>query len=265
MDDDPEFDLGGEKLKLSEYKKLRDLEKRRAELDRGAHERFQKAADERKSIEADKARMRAAVDKLKSDPWALFQEAGIDPDEIAEMRIAQQLKRAQMSPEQIEAEQVRAELDQLRAEKAEREESDKNTQQQQLKQHFVQKFDTDIGSALEQSGLPRTHRVVNRITDILIAYHEAKQPIDANMAARIVLDEVRGDVQGTIADLMKSNPQAVIDMLGPDAIKAITSARVATVQQGQRPQQNQRSEPKPQPPKTPETFEQVRARLGLRR
>ena len=50
------------------------------------------------------------INRLKTDPWAVLEELGIDPDELAESRIQQQIDQLQKSPEQLAQEEQAQEL-----------------------------------------------------------------------------------------------------------------------------------------------------------
>ena len=50
------------------------------------------------------------VQKLKENPWATLEERGLDPDELAEMRIEEKIKAMQKSPEQLQQESMEKEI-----------------------------------------------------------------------------------------------------------------------------------------------------------
>ena len=134
---------------------------------------------------------------------------------------------------------------------------------QTLVHQFLQHHDKQIGQALTKYSLPKNHRNVARMAEVLAQYEEANMPIDASMAVQIVKGELQTDVKETFVDLLKTNPQLVFEMLGPDGIKAITDQRVATVTGGGPKAPQNPMPPKIETPKEPETFEEVRARLKL--
>ena len=270
-EDDPEVDFFGEKLKKSKFLELKTTAERAKEIERGAREKFEKTAAEKKQLLADKQALEEAqrqrdeiAQRFGEDPDKLFEHFKIDPLAYAERKLAAHLKRSQMTPEQLKAEAEQSELAQLRAYKQEQESKLATQQQEQLTHQFLQHHDKQIGQALTQYSLPKNHRNVARVAEVLAQYEEANMPIDASMAVQIVKGELQTDVKETFVDLLKTNPQLVFEMLGPDGIKAITDQRVATVTGGGPKAPQNPMPPKIETPKEPETFEEVRARLKLK-
>lgn len=263
VEDDPEFDLDGVKVKKSDlFKRYKGAD----EIERESHKRFREAAEARKAIAAQEAKYKEAFEQLQSDPWSVHKIAGLTDEQVdalAESRLAAQIKRAQMTPEQVEAEKTKSEVEELRAWKAQQEQTAKAQREEQATRHWVGEFDKSVGTALSEHSLPKNERAVARMVETLIQYHEAKQPIDANMAAKLVKNELRTDTRSVIMDLAKSNPRELVDFLGPEVIKAVTDARVAAVSPQAQPRVQQAQVSKPQT-KAPETFEDVKKRLKLK-
>lgn len=265
QDDDPEFDIGGEKIRKSEFERLRKIDKSAKEIERESHKRFMDAAKARKELEAREQRMRSALENGKTNIWGLIEEMGLNPDELAEQRLANSIKRAQMTPEQIEHEKQLSELEELRRFKTESEERGKQEQHTKLVQQQVQDIDAGMHAAFTELKLPASHKNVANVLDTLISFAEAGQPIDVRTAASIVRNDLQTDLRSTLQELVKGNPAAAIELLGPEVVQAISSARVATVQQQPRPQQKQSSPTQPKRDAFPPTIEEVRARLGIRK
>jgi len=265
-DDDPEFDFDGEKYRKSQ---LADLAKKRREYDRAASQRMEEAAKIRKESQAREGELRAAIEQFKENPWALFEHAGLNPDEVAEQRLAKQLQRQQMSPEAIELEKARAELQRIQQEKQKLEDDTKKSTHEQRVTHWKQYFDKAIGSALESGSLPRTahtaQRMRNALEDLVDAGHQMDETAIA-MAVDIARDRATTETQGLLGDLAKANPRALVEMLGGldgEIVKAIQRLAVERHESSARPKPVQAA-PKPQPkPKGPPTFEEVRKQLGM--
>lgn len=50
------------------------------------------------------------VGRLRSNPWEVLKELGMDPDELAELRIQSRIEEMKKSPEQLERESIQKEL-----------------------------------------------------------------------------------------------------------------------------------------------------------
>jgi hypothetical protein len=269
VDDDPEIDFDGEKYKKSQ---LADLAKKRREYDRAASLRMQEAAKIQKAATAREAELTRALEQFKANPWALFEQAGINPDEVAEQRLAAQLKRQQMTPEAIELETARAELQRLQKEQAEFAEQQKKAQHEQQVKHWLGFFDKAIGTALETAGIPRTASTAQRVRqayeDLVDAGHKIDDATGA-MAVDLARDEMMTGTQQLLSEVVKTSPKMLLELLG-----GLDGEVVKTIQRMAVERHNGAAQPKPKPkqPNTPQvekpreipTLEDVRKRLGVR-
>jgi uncharacterized Zn finger protein len=268
-EDDPEVDAWGEKLRRSELKELRELKARRKEMDAAAHKRFQEAAEARKEIARKEAEFLRVANAIKEDPFAIHKHQGLSDeqlDAIAEQRLIAQMKRAQMTPEQIEAESTKSELEQLREWKATQEKTQKEAAHTALKAKYVQHYDQQIAQALTSANLARTRRTAAQVAGVMAEYMEAGEQIDPALAGAIVRDQMHTEVRHELSELLTSNPQEALALIGPELVALIQKNAVTEAKQFQ-PQQRQSAAPKQQTapkPKTPPTFEEVRKQLGIR-
>lgn len=267
-DDDPEFDFEGEKYKKSQ---LAELAKKRREYDRAAALRMQEAAEIRKTAQAREAEITRALEQFKKNPWVLFEQAGINPDEVAEQRLAAQLKRQQMSPEAIELEQAKAELQRLQQEQTKFAEEQKKAQHEQQVKHWLGFFDKAIGSALETAGIPRTASTAQRVRQAYEDLVDAGHKIDdatGQMAVDLARDNMLTETQQLLGEVAKSSPKMLLELLG-----GLDGELVKTVQRMAVERHNSSAQPKPKPkqesapskPKSnaPPTLEEVRRKLGI--
>ncbi len=267
--DDDEFEVAGEKVKRSEFKKLRELEKRRKEFDAAAHKRMQDAAESRKTIEAREAEFLRVANALEADPWAIHKHRGLTDaqlDAMAEQRLIAQMQRAQMTPEQIELQQIKAERDALKAEKETGDKTVKEQKAAELKTKYVKHFDLQIGEAMKAANLARTRSTAAKVAGVMADFIKSGTPIDPMLAAQLVRDGYQTEMRHELGELVKTSPRDAIALLGPELIAEIvkqqSTAAKTFVPQNQPPKPRA---PTPQPkPKDPPTFEQVRKELGIR-
>jgi hypothetical protein len=268
--DDDELEVFGEKVKRAEYKKLRDLEKRRTEFDRAAHTKMQEAAAERKAVAAREAEFVRVANALESDPWAIHKHRGLSDeqlDSLAEQRLVAQMKRAQMTPEQIELQELKAERDALKAERENGEKTAKENKAAEMKQHYVKHFDQQIGEAMQAANLAKTRSTAAKVAGVMADFVRSGTPIDPMLAAQLVRDGYQTEMRHEFGELMKINPREAMALLGPEMIAAIvkeqSTAAKTFIPQNQ--PQKRSAAPSPQPkPKEPLTFEEARKSLGIR-
>ncbi len=266
--DDDEFDVAGEKIKRRDWKELQDLKKRRTEFDRAAHKKMQDAAEHRKELAAKEAEFLRVANALKDDPWAIHKHQGLTDDqlnELAEQRLVAQMKRAQMTPEQIELEQLKAERAQWLDEKTKRETTEKEARHTELKQKYVQQFDKQIADGMQKANLARTRETARKVAGVMAKYAAIGEQIDPYVAAQIVRDDQHTEVRHELSELLKSNPRAAIELLGPEVVAQIAKSQVQEARQFQ-PQKQATPAPTIKPPmrSEPLTFEEARKKLGIR-
>lgn len=261
-DDDPEIETPwGEKLRKSEVARLRDLEKNRKKFDAAAHKKFEETNARARQLAEREARIEAALARMKEDPWAIHQEAGLNPDELAEQRLARAVEQERLTPEQIELREAKAELARIKAQQEENEAKTKAERQQQLSEHFVRQYDQEVAQALVSQKLPKTVEAAHSVIEEMIRYREAGHEIDATMAAQFARDRLHDRTRKIVAEI--SDPEEFAEFIGPEGMALAQKAWLA------RAEQKPQAPPKPrvqqlQKPKVPKTFEQVRAELGIR-
>jgi hypothetical protein len=188
--DDPEFELDeGLKLKKSE---LRDLVKRRKEMDRGANERFQEAAKLRKEAEAERAQAQALVSGLSKDTKAALRAAGIDPIKFAEQALAEALEEHQLTPEQKRLRELEAREKAREEEEAQRKADADAQQEAQAVDYFTDQLSGAFLGALQSLKLPDDDlpEAVARMSQRFEALMDAGEPIDVMAIAEDVRDRM---------------------------------------------------------------------------
>lgn len=273
VDDDPEYDFDGEKLKKSQLKEYRDIAKRQKEFEAASHERMRKAAAQRKELEAQSKLYEDGWQNIEKDPYALFRARGMTDaqiDAIAEQRLLSQMKRAQMSPEEIAAQEhaskTEAELAELRKYRDDTEKKTKQEATAKLTAEYKAHFDKQIATAIEKANLPRTLRSAQEVARVMAEYLAEGEQLDPMIAAQIVRNGYGKEISSETAELAKSNPQALIEMLGPDVVAAIVKSQIKQAQEFE-PQKRKTQANNPfQQNKTREApdFDEVRRQLAAK-
>ncbi len=196
--DDPEYEIdNGLKLKRSE---LRDLHTRRKELDRGAYDKMQSAAKEKKEALAIRAEAQALSDSFSKDYKAAIRRSGGDPMKVAEQILTEELAEYQLSPAEKEARTLREENERYKAEKAEREKTEQEQKATAEVTRWEQALDRKFTSAIQATGLPKTARVVARMAEKAEAYWSSG--VEASVEE--IAAEVKSDLIAERRELIQS-------------------------------------------------------------
>lgn len=188
--DDPEYDLGGEKLKRSEYKRLRDLEAKRKEYDRAASLKFEESAKLKKEAAAEKAQVQALVAELSKDTKAKLRAAGIDPVKFAEETLAEALAEGDLTDEQRELRDLKAEKAKREADAEEDKKRETETHEQAAVSQITDNIANDFLSVIKPRNLPADDvpEIVGRMAYRVEALMDAGVPIDLEAVAEEVTD-----------------------------------------------------------------------------
>jgi hypothetical protein len=183
--DDPEIEIDdGVKLKRSE---LRDVYKRRKELDRGAFDKFQEAAKLRKEAAEAKEQAQQIVAGMSKDYKAALRAAGHDPIKVAEQILAEALEEYQLTPEQKEARDAKAKLAEYEQREQEQKQAHEEAQRAAAVAQWEQRFDAGFTQAIQTSGLPKTAKVVSRMAEKVELYW--------GQGVQVPLDEIAAEVK----------------------------------------------------------------------
>jgi hypothetical protein len=190
-----------------------------AQKTRAADFKFQKAA------ELDKARA-AWLEAAKKDPWVIFKELGVDPDELAESRLKEKLRLQLMSPEQKEAYEAKMERDALKKRLEETEAKTKEEKEaldkekvDRLKSEYAQQLDHTVPEVFKERGIAPTPRRIARAAEYLIAHAETHGKVpDFKQAIDFSEKELEKDFQDflpkmTVEQLLKVLPRNLRDGL----------------------------------------------------
>jgi hypothetical protein len=194
-------------------------------------------------------------------------------DAIAENRLLQRMKRAQMTPEQVEAETMRQNYDRVQRELAEHKGKAEAQQRSTLENKYVEHFDRQIAQAMEIGNLARTASTGAKVASVMAEYLRAGEHIDPALAAQIVRDGHQTEIRHEFTELRQQaqngriSPEKfmgyVSDLIGPETVKAIQQAAVRQAQNFE-PQKPRTSKTTALPQKTFDSFDEANAWISKR-
>jgi hypothetical protein len=188
------------RIDLSDENALRN----ELQLSAAARNAMQESANLKKLYESE-------VNRLRQDPFSVLAEMGLDPDQLAEMRIQQRIDQMKKSPEQVEREKIQEELRSAREEanklKAERE----SEQFEKLKEQAATQIENEIEQALDaHKTLPKSRHIVKRIADSML--WAMGNGFD-NVSAEDVMPLVEKEWREEMGRLMDDSPEDVLEQL----------------------------------------------------
>jgi hypothetical protein len=174
------------------------------------------------------------VAKLKSDPFAVLEELGLDPDELAELRIQQRIEEMKKSPEQLAQDEMRKELEEARAKLKYQEETAEQAKFDKLQQEAAKSLDDEISTALgAHTTLAASPSIVKRVADTMLW---AMTPIAdggggyEGVTAEDVLPTVEAELKKDISSMMEQLPEEVMEAyIGSKNIERLRQKRLAKV------------------------------------
>jgi hypothetical protein len=218
----------------------------------------QKTADSRSQQASRQEKLvKEIAEMIQNNPWGLLQNAGHDPRKLAEEYLTQAIEEEMLPENERELRKIRAEKEEL--ERQYREELTRK-EQQQIEQAVVQaqqEITSQIIDSLENSNLPKTPDVVQRIAKYM--YLAESKGINAPIKQIIPL--VEQDLKNLNASILKSlDPNNRINYIGEDLLKQIRQDDLARLK---RPESKGTSVPQAKPNQnkklTKEEFRQILA------
>lgn len=178
--------------------------KNELQLAAAARQSMQEAANLKKLYEKE-------VSRLRQDPFSVLQELGLDPDQLAEMRIQQRIEEMKKSPEQLERERIQAELQAAREEAKKLKEEREAEQFEKLKEQAAFQIESEIEQALDaHKTLPKSRHIVKRIADSMLwAMNNGFDDVSAEDVMPLVEKEWRDEM----SRLMDDSPEDILEQL----------------------------------------------------
>jgi hypothetical protein len=206
--EDLELDLGNDE----EVKKY--LQKAKA-----ADKRFQEAAEVRKAAMEFIEQLRKNPKRVLSDP-----NIGIDVKKFAEEILNEEIQEMEKSPEQREREKLQRELDELRQQAKDKEEAAKKAEFERMQADQERFLETEISSALDIGGLPKTPRTVKAMAEMMMIALENNIDLSPKDIAPIVKNTTLSEFKDIVSSLSDDQLE---DFLGKEVIGRLRKKSVA--------------------------------------
>jgi len=189
----------------------------------------QKRAQEKAQLEKE---VNAFLQALKNDPMAILaQQLGLDPAEVIDKYINNEMEKAKKSPEQLEKEKMEAELRALKEEREREKEELKQKELQRLQEQAYIQYDTQMEQTLSKSDLPKTPYVVKKMADYMLVALEAGKNVSPDDVVDIVREELHSDLQQMFSSLPE---EKIEELLGEQVLNKLRKRRVAKAQAAQK-------------------------------
>lgn len=212
VDDDPEYDFGGVKMR-------RSAAQREIERGKAATRLLTEAEKRNKAAEAREKEWNER--KAKKDADSLLEELGLSADEerewLSKRMYGKHIAPSQMSPEQREMADLRAKLAAREAADQKAQATAAEAKKQAIGKAESQKMHKAIIEAAEAGKIPKTRGAIQRIIAKALSFDERGMELPLEQIASIVRDEVAQDM-GEYSDATSIEQRK--EMLGPDRFKA---------------------------------------------
>jgi len=206
--------LVSKKIDLSDENALRN----ELQLAAAARSSMQDSANLKKLYEKE-------VGRLKSNPWEVLQELGMDPDELAELRIQSRIEEMKKSPEQVEREKIQKELQEAREEARRLKEERETEQFEKMKEQAAVQIESEIEVALDaHKTLPKSRHIVKRIADSMLwAMNNGFEDVTAQDVMPMVEKEWRDEMTRLMDD---SSEDVLEQLLGQRNLERMRAKRL---------------------------------------
>lgn len=143
------------------------------------------------------------INRLKESPWEVFKELGLDPDELAEMRIQQRIEEMKKSPEQIEREQLQKELEDARKQLEAEQKRAQEAEMARLQEQAAASLDEEISNALTaHPEIPNSEYGVKKIADVMLwAIDQGWSDVTVEDVIPTVKAELKKDINRFMTEL----------------------------------------------------------------
>jgi hypothetical protein len=173
-----------------------------------------------------KKAFQSEMGRLKQDPWSVMKDLGLDPDELAEMRIQQRIEEMKKSPEQVAQEKIQKELQEAREEARKLKEEKEGLEMSKLQEQAAVQLEEEIMGALDgHKTLPKSQYVVKRIADSMLwAMNNGFGDVSADDVVPLVEKEMRDELNR----FMDEMPEDLMEKyIGQRNIDRMRKSRVA--------------------------------------
>jgi hypothetical protein len=157
------------------------------------------------------------MERLKSDPFSVLQELGLDPEELSAGFIHKKIEEMKKSPEQLATEKMQREMEELRTKLKEKEEAEKQQEMSKLNEQAVQSLNQEIDKAISgHKKLPNSPMVRKKIADSMLwAMQNGFEDVTADDVVPLVEKELRSELGSLFEGL---EDEAFEDWIGKERL-----------------------------------------------
>jgi hypothetical protein len=178
-----------------------------------------------------KKAFQSEMGRLKQDPWAVMKDLGLDPDELAEMRIQQRIEEMKKSPEQVAQEKIQKELQEAREEARKLKEEKEQLEMSKLQEQAAVQLEDEIMGALNgHRTLPQSQYVVKRIADSMLwAMNNGFGDVSAEDVVPLVEKEMRDELNRFMDEMPEDLMEKYIGQRNIDRLRKrrVSAAKAA--------------------------------------
>lgn len=190
---------------------------------------LQLAAVSRKRME-ESAQLKKAyqkeMERLKSDPWSVLQELGLDPEEMSVGYISRKVDEMKKSPEQLASEKLQKELEEARLESKKLREEKEEIERKKLQESAFSQINEEIDKAISgHKKLPNTDLVRKKIADTMLwAINQGHEDVTAEDVVPLVEREMKEELN-RLYDSMDDD--SLSDYIGKKNVDRMRKKRLA--------------------------------------
>lgn len=189
--------------------------KKHLQMSRASAKRMKESAEIRKAAEE-------FLEVLQKDPRKIMKELGINEKELAQLIMNEELAEMEKSPEQKEIEKLTKQLEEIQETKKKEEEERKKSEFERMKSDAEARIETDISSALETGGIPKTPYTVKKMAEFMYAALEN----DLDLKPSDVVPLVRKQIEAEIKELFAVSSDDVLEEMLKDQMPRLRKRSV---------------------------------------
>ena len=206
------------------------------QLKSASNKRFQEAAELKKQVEAEQARVKEIEETLLRNPFDALTKANIPYEAIRkhyEDVVYQMLQEDQMSEEDKAARNQQREFERVQKERAELEQKIKELEAAKEQEAFEREvaeqekvLESQMDQAFEKFKLPKTPKAIQGVAAILSAAYE----VEHDMSVEDAVEQYYQESNSAIKELLGSlDEDTLMGIIGDDRMKAIRKKDVESL------------------------------------
>ena len=182
--------------------------------------RMQESAELKKAYQKE-------MERLKSDPWSVLQELGLDPEEMSVGYISKKVDEMKKSPEQLASEKLQKELEDARQEAKKLREEKEQFEMKKLQEQAFSQINEEIDKAISgHKKLPNTDLVRKKIADTMLwAMNNGHGDVTADDVVPLVEREMKEELNRLYDSL---DEDSLAEYIGKKNVDRMRKKRLAT-------------------------------------